>query len=86
MIPQEVPTLTVKEMEDNFDFIFDVLVCRNKMTFRIETENGKSVLLMPVLQSQPLPDDVMRDLEEMNRAIQSPEMPVGAPPPLDMPF
>lgn len=85
MIPQEVPTLTIKEVEDNFDFVFETLVCRNKMTFRVTTDDGKSVLLMPVLESTPLPEDVMRDLEAMNKAIQQPDVPVGAPP-LDMPF
>jgi len=55
------------------------------MTFRIITNSGKSVLCMPVLESQPLPEDVLKDLEEMNKAIASPDVSIG-PPPLDMPF
>ena len=81
----EVPVLTEQEFSDNFDFIMDSLVVKNKMTFRIITESGKSVICMPVLETQPLPEDVLRDLEEMNKAIASPDISVG-PPPLDMPF
>lgn len=81
----EVPVITEKEFGDNFDFILETLVIKNKMTFRIITESGKSVLCMPVLESQPLPHEVLKDIEEMNKMIQQPEVPAG-PPPLDMPF
>lgn len=81
----EVPVISEKEFEENFDFIMETLVIKNKMTFRIITNSGKSVLCMPVLESQPLPEDVLKDLEEMNKAIASPDVAIG-PPPLDMPF
>lgn len=81
----EVPVITEKEFQDNFDFIMETLVIKNKMTFRIITENGKSVICMPVLESQPLPDEVMKDLEELNKMLEQPDALAG-PPPLDMPF
>lgn len=81
----EVPVITEKEFQDNFDFIMETLVIKNKMTFRIITESGKSVICMPVLESQPLPDEVMKDLEELNKMLEQPDALAG-PPPLDMPF
>jgi hypothetical protein len=51
----------------------------------VTTEDHGDFLLVPVIEKGPIPQDVLAELEEMKKLMESPEISVG-PPPLDMPF
>jgi hypothetical protein len=55
------------------------------MSFRVVSEEHGDVLLVPVIEKAPMSEDVLAELQEMQKLMESPEIPVG-PPPLDMPF
>lgn len=82
----QVPVITLDELAENVEFICEVLVCRNKMSFRVRSENQGDVLLVPVIEKSPIPSDVLAELEEMQKAFESPVPGLAGPPPLDMPF
>ena len=81
----QVPVINLQELAENAEFICEVLVGRNKMSFRVVSEDHGDVLLVPVIEKGPIPQDVLAELEEMQKLMESPETPAGAPP-LDIPF
>jgi hypothetical protein len=81
----QVPVINLQELAENAEFICEVLVGRNKMSFRVTSEDHGDVLLVPVIEKAPIPEDLLSDLEQMQKLMESPKIPVGAPP-LDMPF
>lgn len=81
----QVPVINLTELTENAEFICEVLVGRNRMSLRVTTEDHGDFLLVPVIEKAPIPDDVLEELKEMQKVLESPEIPVG-PPPLDMPF
>jgi hypothetical protein len=81
----QVPVINLQELAENAEFICEVLVGRNKMSFRVTSEDHGDVLLVPVIEKAPMPEDVLAELQEMQKLIESPEIPAG-PPPLDIPF
>lgn len=82
----QVPVINLSELAENAEFICEVLVGRNRMSFRITTEDHGDFLLVPVIEKSPVPPDVLAELEEMQKAFESPETSLAGPPPLDMPF
>jgi hypothetical protein len=82
----QVPVINLQELTENAEFICEVLVGRNRMSLRVTTEDHGDFLLVPVIEKAPIPEDVLKDLEEMQKAIESPETGLAGPPPLDIPF
>jgi hypothetical protein len=82
----QVPIITLDELAEYADFIINTLVSRNKMSFRVTSEDQGDVLLVPVIEKSPIPEDVLKDLEEMQKALETPDTGLVGPPPLDMPF
>jgi hypothetical protein len=82
----QVPVINLQELTENAEFICEVLVGRNRMSLRVTTEDHGDFLLVPVIEKAPIPEDVLKDLEEMQKAIETPEIGLAGPPPLDMPF
>ena len=82
----QVPVINLSELVDNAEFICEVLVGRNRMSLRVTTEEHGDFLLVPVVEKAPIPADVLADLEEMQKALESPDTGLVGPPPLDMPF
>ena len=81
----QVPVINVSELSEFAEFIIDALVVRNQMSIRIASVDGDA-LLVPVIEKSPIPADVLADLEELQKAFESPETGLAGPPPLDMPF
>lgn len=81
----QVPVINLSELTENAEFICEVLVGRNRMSLRVTTIDHGDFLLVPVIEASPVPDDVLQELQEMQKLLEAPEIPVG-PPPLDMPF
>jgi hypothetical protein len=81
----QVPVINLQELTENAEFICEILVGRNRMSLRVTTEDHGDFLLVPVIEKGPIPQDVLAELEEMQKLMESPEIPAG-PPPLDMPF
>lgn len=82
----QVPVINLQELTENAEFICEVLVGRNRMSLRVTTEDHGDFLLVPVIEKGPIPENVLKDLEEMQKALETPEMGLAGPPPLDMPF
>jgi len=82
----QVPVINLHELTENAEFICEVLVGRNRMSLRVTTEDHGDFLLVPVIEKSPIPEDVLAELEEMQKAIETPEIGLAGPPPLDMPF
>lgn len=81
----QVPVINVSELGEYAEFIIDVLVVRNKMSLRITSDDGDA-LLVPVIEKSLVPEDVLKELEEMQKVLETPETSLAGPPPLDMPF
>ena len=79
----EIPEITEKEFCENVDFIFDALVVRNKMSLKILTEDGRGVMILPVADKVPTPNNVMIELEELQKQFDSQlsNLNLGAIPP-----
>ena len=82
----QVPVINLSELVENAEFICEVLVGRNLMSIRVTTIDHGDFLLVPVVEKSPIPEDVLAELEEMQKAFESPETGLVGPPPLDMPF
>jgi hypothetical protein len=82
----QVPVINLQELAENAEFICEILVGRNKMSFRVVSEDHGDVLLVPVVEKSPIPENVLAELEEMQKAFETPETGLVGPPPLDMPF
>lgn len=82
----QVPVINLSELVENAEFICEVLVGRNRMSLRVTTEDHGDFLLVPVVEKSPIPEDVLAELEQMQKVLESPETSLGGPPPLDMPF
>jgi hypothetical protein len=82
----QVPVINLSELTENAEFICEVLVGRNRMSLRVTTEDHGDFLLVPVIEKSPVPPDVLKDLQEMQKALEAPDQMLQGPPPLDMPF
>ena len=82
----QVPVINLTELVENAEFICEVLVGRNLMSLRVTTEDHGDFLLVPVMEKSPVPEEVLKELAEMQKALETPDMGLAGPPPLDMPF
>jgi len=82
----QVPVINLSELTEYAEFICEVLVGRNRMSLRVTTEDHGDFLLVPVIEKSPIPADVLSELEQMQKVLESPETSLAGPPPLDMPF
>lgn len=82
----QVPVINLSELVENAEFICEVLVGRNQMSLRVTTEDHGDFLLVPVIEKSPVPVEVLKELEEMQKVLETPETSLAGPPPLDMPF
>ena len=82
----QVPVISLDELAEYTDFIVNVLVARNKMSFRVTSIEHGDILLVPVIEKSPVPEDVLAELQEMQKVLESPETGLAGAPPLDMPF
>ena len=58
---------TLQEAEDHLEFLVNMCE-RNRVIWRIEREDGKAVLMSPILQSSlPVSDDVVNQVEEFRK-------------------
>jgi len=67
----EVPEITEKEICDNVDFIMDALVVRNNMSLKVLTEDGKGVMILPVAQNVKSNNDIMDELQQLQKDFES---------------
>jgi hypothetical protein len=82
----QVPVITLNELSEYADFIIESLVARNRMSIRVTDpeKNSGDVLLVPVIEKSPIPDEVLADIEAMTKQFeQGPGGGGGLPP---MPF
>jgi hypothetical protein len=56
MYTDNLPTITLKELEDNFDFVF-TLIERENVTFKVKSDD-QTVLFMPIKDYEMLLDIV----------------------------
>lgn len=82
----QVPVITLDELAENAEFICEVLVARNKMSFRVVSDDQGDVLLIPVIEKSPVPANVLADIEEMQKSMITPDVNFPSSAPLDMPF
>jgi len=82
----QVPVINLQELTENAEFICEVLVGRNRMSLRVTTEDHGDFLLVPVIEKAPLPEDLIEELQQMQKVLESPETALAGPPPLDIPF
>lgn len=82
----QVPVINLSELTEYAEFICEVLVGRNRMSLRVTTEDHGDFLLVPVVEKAPIPEDVLEDLKQMQKAFETPDTGLVGPPPLDMPF
>lgn len=82
----QVPVITLDELSENAEFICEVLVARNKMSFRVVSDDHGDVLLVPIIENSPVPANILADIEEMQKSMSTPDVNFTSPPPLDMPF
>ena len=58
---------TEQEAQDHLEFLISMCE-RNRVIWRIEREDGKAVLMSPILQSSlPVSDDVVTQVEEFRK-------------------
>lgn len=58
--------ITEQEFYDHMEFCIDMCE-RNNAVWRIEREDGKAVMCVPIKQSSPIPDEVQEQVEEFKR-------------------
>jgi len=59
--------VTEKEAEKYLEFLVD-MCDRNRCVWRIESEDGKAVILAPILQSgPPVSEEVLNQVEEFKK-------------------
>tara|TARA_B100000287_G_scaffold303205_1_gene286362 strand:+ start:505 stop:729 length:225 start_codon:yes stop_codon:yes gene_type:complete len=64
---------TLQEAEDHLEFLVNMCE-RNRVIWRIEREDGKAVLMSPILQSSlPVSDDVVNQVEEFRKQFMEQE-------------
>ena len=58
--------ITEQEFLDHMEFCIDMCE-RNRVVWRIEREDGKAVMCVPVKQENPIPAEVQEQVEEFQR-------------------
>ena len=58
--------ITQSQAEDHFDFILD-LTDTQRICWKITREDSNSVMLVPVNEIAPIPDDIQNQVEEFQK-------------------
>jgi hypothetical protein len=58
--------ITLQEAEDHFDFLVD-LTDRSRICWKITREDGKSVLMVPVNEVAPVPEELQDEVEDFRK-------------------
>ena len=58
--------ITLRQAEDHFDFIMD-LTETQRVCWKITRPDGKSVLMVPVNEISPIPDEIQNQVEEFQK-------------------
>ena len=58
--------ITLRQAEDHFDFILD-LTDTQHVCWKITRPDGKSVMMVPVNEIPPIPEDIQEQAEEFRK-------------------
>ena len=58
--------ITLREAEDHFDFIMN-LTDTQRVCWKITRPDGKSVMMVPVNEVSPIPDEIQNQVEEFQK-------------------
>ena len=58
--------ITLRQAEDHFDFILDLTDNQN-VCWKITRPDGKSVMMVPVNEIPPIPEDIQKQAEEFRK-------------------
>ena len=58
--------ITLREAEDHFDFLVD-LTGRSHVCWKITRPDGKSVMMVPVNEIPPVPEEIQDEVEDFRR-------------------
>lgn len=58
--------ITLRQAEDHFDFILD-LTDTQHVCWKITRPDGKSVMMVPVNEIPPVPEEIQNDVEEFRK-------------------
>ncbi len=59
--------ITLRQAEDNFDFILD-LTDNQHVCWKITRPDGKSVMMVPVNEIPPIPEEIQDEVEEFRKS------------------
>ncbi len=59
--------ITLRQAEDNFDFILD-LTDNQHVCWKITRPDGKSVMMVPVNEIPPVPEEIQDEVEEFRKS------------------
>ena len=58
--------ITLEQAEDNLEFLLD-LTDNQRVCWKITRSDGKSVLMVPVNEISPIPDEIQNQVEEFQK-------------------
>ena len=58
--------ITLQQAEDNLEFLLD-LTDNQRVCWKITRPDGKSVLMVPVNEVAPIPDEIQNQVEEFQK-------------------
>ena len=58
--------ITLRQAEDHFDFIMD-LTETQRVCWKITTRDGKSVMMVPVNEIPPIPEEIQSEVEDFRK-------------------
>ena len=58
--------ITLRQAEDHFDFILD-LTDTQHVCWKITRPDGKSVMMVPVNEISPIPEEIQQQVEEFRK-------------------
>jgi hypothetical protein len=58
--------ITLEQAEDNLEFLLD-LTDNQRVCWKITRSDGKSVLMVPVNEVAPIPDEIQNQVEEFQK-------------------
>jgi hypothetical protein len=58
--------ITLAEAEDHFDFLLNLTETQN-VCWKITRPDGKSVMMVPVNEISPIPDEIQNQVEEFQK-------------------
>ena len=59
--------ITLRQAEDHFDFILDLTDVQH-VCWKITRPDGKSVMMVPVNEIPPVPEEIQNEVEEFRKS------------------